>query len=625
VFPHWLDADRFWYRRGDEVRIVSCADGSFEPGAMPVPAEPALVARDGNLWLHGRALTADGSEWNAYGVRPYAWRQFAGDGLPEVVWSPDGTRLLTVQVDERHVPSGISGPGDARVTELRIVSIDVATGRQVEARHPRLTSVRMNDTPMSANLAWWSGDSRTAYFVDVERYERAVHVVAFDTESGTARVVFSERAEHRIDLGPNVYEPTPMRALPDTNELVWYSERTGHGHLYLYDLATGECIRQLTSGDRQVRDVLHVDPERRDVLFLATGEEPYTCRPCLVGLDGGEPLVVSDEPGDHIVWKPGAFGLEETGVSGVSPDGSHFVESVGRVDAPPRTVLRRRDGTEVAVLEVGEAPGGWTWPEPFVTRAADGETDTYGLLFRPPDCDPDGSYPVIDLVYGGPQLSFVPKSAFAQGGLGTDRQLMEAASLAALGAFVVLLDGRGTGGRERVFRLASYATTAAPNLDDQVAALHQLAAREPAMDLDRVAVCGFSAGGSSAVHAILRYPEVFHIAVAGGGNYDLRLFWHTWGERYVGPYDAELYDAQSAATYASRLEGKLLLIHGLEDRACPPSATFALVDAFIAAGKDVELVIEPSEGHQLGEYALRRRLEFLSTHLFDKEVVCLTS
>jgi dipeptidyl aminopeptidase/acylaminoacyl peptidase len=626
VLPRWLDADRFWYRHGDEVRIVTCSDGTFEAGQAPSACEPELRAEGGNLWFRDRPLTNDGADDNAYGVRPLAWRRFAGDRSPEALWSPDASRLLTVQVDERHVPGGISTPGDPRVTELRVLSIDVATGRQVEARYPRLTSTRMNDTPMSANLAWWGADSRVAYFVDVERHERSAYVVAFDVETGATRVVFSEHAEMRIDLGPNVYEPTPMRALQETKELVWWSERSGFGHLYVYDLETGACKRQLTSGEWQVRDVLHVDQDRRDVLFLAAGlaagDDPYTCRPCLVALDGGEPSVVSEEPGDHVIWKPGAWGLEEAGVSGVSPDGGYFVETVGRVNAFPRTVLRRRDGDEVAVLEVAEddgLPSTWTWPEPFTAKAADGATETYGLLFRPPGYDPADSYPVIDVVYGGPQLSWVPKSAFAHGGFGPDRQLLEAAHLASLGAFVLILDGRGTGGRERAFRLASYGTVRAPNLEDQVAALHQLAACEPAVDLDRVAVCGFSAGGNSAVHAILRFPDVFHVAVAGGGAYDLRLFWHTWGERYVGPYDAELYDAQAAKTYASRLDGKLLLIHGLEDSVCPPQMTFDLLDAFIAAGKDVDLVIEPSEGHDFGDHALRRRLAFLTTHLFPSD------
>jgi dipeptidyl-peptidase-4 len=647
----------FVYRPAD--RSIAVTDG--DRGLLVSPdGRLGLFLRGHDLWLRdrrtgeSRPLTTDGSEANAYGMKPMAMRLLGLDAqIParlDAVWSPDSSCVLTVQVDERHVPElagvdfvpedglrpqvatpRVSMPGDARVTELRIVSIDVASGAQTEPRHPRLVAVRMNDTPLSGNLAWWSADARTAYFVDVERGERAAHVVAFDVTSGEARIVFTEHAETYVELSPIVYEPAPLRPMPATNEVVWWSERTGHGHLYLYDLERGECVRAVTSGPWQVRHVHHVDAERRRVFFtaagIATGEDPYTCRPCVVSLDGGPVTVVSDEPGDHLVWRIGDWSLaplDTVGenrweVSGVSPGGSFFVETVGSVDRLPRTVLRRRDGTEVAVLEEASGlPAEWIWPEPVEVIAADGVTHLHGILLVPPAYDPAGSYPVIDLIYGGPQVSWVPKSAFAHGGFGTDLQLAEAAHLASLGAFVLLVDGRGTAGRERAFHEASYgAIHTASNVDDHVAALQQLAERHPAMDLERVAVCGFSGGGYAAALAALRRGDVYKVAVAGGGNYDQRLFWRTWGERYHGAFDDELYAVAAVKTRASGLQGKLLLIHGLLDAACSPAGMFQLLQALIDENKDVDVVIEPQVGHWLGGYGLRRRLDYLVTHLFS--------
>jgi hypothetical protein len=230
-----------------------------------------------------------------------------------------------------------------------MISVDVTTGCQVEARYPRLSAVRMNDTPFSAGVAWWSTNARIAYFVDVERGERAAHVVAFDVETGETKVIFSERADAYVELGVDIYAPAIVFPLPSTNELLWYSERSGHGHLYLYDVQTGVLKRAVTSGSWQVRNVLSVDAARREVFLMAAGiaseEDPYICKPAVASLDSGETRVVSGEPGEHIVWRPGDCALASmslTGgdprrVSGLSPGGEYFIETVRNGRAAPKT------------------------------------------------------------------------------------------------------------------------------------------------------------------------------------------------------------------------------------------------------------------------------------------------
>ncbi|MGB6487365.1 MAG: DPP IV N-terminal domain-containing protein [Steroidobacteraceae bacterium] len=624
-----------------------------------VSADGRLAAflRDYNLWVRDIeagsewALTMDGTETYAYADVPACLRVVRArtGARAEGLWSPDSRRFLTLQVDDRHVPplplvsfapgdgsrpevslNRTSLPGDAKVTEFRLISLDVVTGRQVAAHYPRLSAVRMNDTPFSAGTAWWSPDSRIAYFVDVERGEKAAHVVAFDVETGETRVIFSERADTYVELGVSVYSPVAVVPLPATNEVLWYSERSGRGHLYLYDLGTGVLKHAVTSGVWQVRKVLGVDASRREVFLIASGiapdEDPYICKPVIACLDGGATRVISSERGEHILWRPGDLalmhlslvGCDPRRVSALSPDGKYFVETVGTVTQLPRTVLRRRDGQEVTVLERAEGllPESWMWPEPVKLEAADGGTDIYGLLFKPYGYDPAQTYPVIDYIYGGPQTSSTPKIAFGEGGP-RGSTFIEAAALAALGTFVVVMDGRGTAERERAFRQASYgAVHTASDLRDHIVGIRQLAERHPAMDLDRVGICGFSAGGYASVLAVLRFGGFFKVAVAGGGNYDQALFWHCWGERYQGPYDPELYKLQAARTYAKGLTGRLLLIHGLMDSGCHPAGLFQLVQALIEENKDVDLVVLPRAAHELTGYGTRRRLDYFVAHLF---------
>ncbi|MBF7015279.1 DPP IV N-terminal domain-containing protein (plasmid) [Novosphingobium resinovorum] len=599
-----------------------------------------------------RALTTDGVDDNAYGLPPLASRGLAavsGGAIPEALWSPDSKWVLTVQTDERHVPGfpladyapvdGVrpavrenrtSLPGDPKVTEYRMLAIEVASGRQVEARYPRVNAVRMNTTPFAARLAWWSADSRIAYFVDIERGEAKAHVVAFDVATGATRVVFSEESDTYVEVSVTVYTPALIAPLPETNELIWYSERSGRGHLYLYDLVTGAMRHPITHGDWQVLDILTVDAANRRV-FLTAGNlcddaTPYLAKPCVASIDGDELRALSSEPGEHRVWRPDEMalllkkleGLNPANISGISPSSAFFVETVSDIDRLPVTYLRRADGSELCVLERATSllPETWTAPERVRCKAADGVTDVYGIVFKPLGYDPTQRYPVIDLIYGGPQTSYVPRGHPGDGDIMSTGTYSDAAQLASLGAFVVVLDGRGTAQREQAFRTASHrAAHTASNLEDHVAAIRELAQSRPQMDLDRVGLTGFSAGGYMTAHGALRFGEFFKVCVAGGGNYDQALFWHTWGERYHGAFEAEHYAAQAAKTYASGLQGKLLLVHGLLDSGCHPAALFQLTQALTEQDKDFDLVILPRAGHDWTGYGTRRRWAYFAEHL----------
>ena len=292
----------------------------------------------------------------------------------------------------------------------------------------------------------------------------------------------------------------------------------------------------------------------------------------------------------------------------------------------PRTYLRSRDGTEIALLEQAEAhlPDWWEDATPVRCLAADGRTELFGLLFRPPGFDPSTRYPIVDLIYGGPQMATVPHAHFAVGALQGQRYL-DAVHLSTIGVFVLMLDGRGTANRERDFRTTSHgAAHTASHLDDHIAAIRQISRDTPQIDTDRIGITGFSAGGFVAAHAALRFGDLFKVAVAGGGNYDQAAFWHSWGERYHGLFDPQLYAEQAVKTYAAGMTGRLLLVHGMLDEGCHPAGLFQLIEALIEAGKDPDLVLLPRGGHDWTGYGARRRWDYLARHLAGGEP-CETS
>jgi dipeptidyl aminopeptidase/acylaminoacyl peptidase len=257
-------------------------------------------------------------------------------------------------------------------------------------------------------------------------------------------------------------------------------------------------------------------------------------------------------------------------------------------------------------------PEGFRLPEPVMLTAADGVTPIQALVARPSDFDPNKKYPIIDYVYGGPQVAIVPTSF--------DIFAIQAQQFAELGFIAVMVDGRGTAGRDRAFHEASYgAAQTASNLEDHIAGIRQLAARFPYIDLDRVGVNGFSGGGYMAASAMMRFPDFFKVGVAESGNHDQRTFWYSWGERYQGLLDDDNYLAQANMTYAGQLKGKLLLIHGLMDMAVHPSNLFQLTQKLMDANKDFDLIVLPRARHEPSGYSVRRRWDYFVTNLLAQE------
>jgi dipeptidyl aminopeptidase/acylaminoacyl peptidase len=411
-------------------------------------------------------------------------------------------------------------------------------------------------------------------------------------------------------------------------DVLWFSERTGYGHLYVYDGKTGRMKRALTQGNWTVRNVLKVD-EAHDAIYVAgnerQGSDPYYRHIYRVRLSDGHVTPLTPEDADHYVPSaqeaayPGRPGALHADLSrGFAPSGRYFIDSYSRVDLPAKTVLRTADGAIVADLATTDASQlralGWRQPERFSALAADGKTMLYGVMWKPSDFDPAKHYAMLDSIYPGPQMNRV-RVSFAENAL--DRQGNVA--LAELGMVVISVDGRGTPGRSKAFHDQSYGRMGdAGNLPDHIAVLRELARRYAWLDIDRVGVIGSSAGGYAAAHAMFTQPEFYKVGVADAGNHDQRAYLAVWGETYNGPEVGRNYVDAANALLAPGLKGKLLLLHGDMDSNVLPDYTLQVADALENSNKDFELLIVPNQGHttilQAG-YPLRRAWDFLVRNL----------
>ena len=352
-----------------------------------------------------------------------------------------------------------------------------------------------------------------------------------------------------------------------------------------------------------MRQIVDVDEKSRRVYFLGNGrekdEDPYQTHLYSAGFDGKGLTLLTPENANHTV--------------SVSPDHLYFVDNASRPDLPGQSVLRSaKDGSQVRVLEQTDASEvlqtGWKFPSSFHGKAKDDTTELYGLIWRPSNFDPVKKYPIVEMVYTGPQAFFVPKTFGAA--------LRSLQSVAELGFVVVMVDGRGTTGRSRAFHEFSYHNLGG-SFEDHVAMIQQMAAQNPYMDVTRVGIFGTSAGGYGAAHAILAFPDFYKVCVSISGDHDARLDKAWWNELYQGYPVGPDYAEQSNVTLADKLQGHLLIVHGDIDDNVHVVETMRFADALMKANKDFDMLIVPNMYHGEGGnlYLVRRRWDYFVKYL----------
>lgn len=447
----------------------------------------------------------------------------------------------------------------------------------------------------------WSPDSREFYFNYNQRGHQLYRVLAVDRETGHVRVVVEETSKTFIDYTHKTYR----HWLHDTYELIWTSERDGWNHLWLYDSRSGKVKNRLTEGAWPVREIVRVDDEKRQVWFMASGlragEDPYHSHLCRVDFDGKNFVQLTSDDGHHRVE--------------FSPNFEYFLDVWSRVDLPTTHALRNSsDGSLSATLETADTgellESGWQMPERFVAKGRDGETDIHGIIIKPTHFDPSRRYPVVEQVYAGPHSAFVPK---------TFDRLTRQHQIAELGFIVVQADGLGTNHRGKRFHDVCWKNLKDAGFPDRIAWMKAAAATRPWMDIERVGIYGGSAGGQSAMRALLDHHDFYDVAVADCGCHDNRMDKIWWNEQWMGwPID-ESYITNSNTEEAHKLRGDLMLVVGELDRNVDPASTMQVVGALQKAGKPFTFLPVVGVGHGAAEtpYANRRRMEFLVEHLIE--------
>ena len=491
--------------------------------------------------------------------------------------------------------------------EIKKVELDIDKQQYISIfSKPRKPSDYDNDFKPTLLLS----EKNKIYFNTISRDRKNLDICVADLNTGKVKVLIKDRTNTYF------YETKPVYLIKNESEMIHWSENDGWGHFYRYD-SNGNLINRITSGSFHSFNIKHIDSKSNTLYFSAHGLDknidPYYEHTYKVSLNGGKPKPLNK--GDYN--------------TSTSPSDNHrfFVSNFSRVNTIPKSELRNSDGSLVLNLEEADLSelfnSGYQFPEPFKTKADDGITDLYGVMYKPFNFDDKKKYPLLEYVYPGPQTESVNKS-FSVRMDRLDR-------MAQLGFVVITLGNRGGHPhRSKWYHNYGYGNLRDYGLADKKYVAEQLADKHPFIDINKVGIYGHSGGGFMSTAAILVYPDFFKAAYSQAGNHDNSMYNSWWSETHHGVKEKieddgtmnYVYEIEKNQSLANNLKGKLFLVTGDMDNNVHPGATIRVANALIKANKRFDLMILPTQRHGFGnmsEYNFWLRADHFSKHLLGLE------
>jgi dipeptidyl aminopeptidase/acylaminoacyl peptidase len=575
-----------------------------------------------------------------------------------VTWSKDSKRFYVTRFDSRKVkelflvnslteprPSLMTYryamPGEPDVTQTELFAYDPAKKELSKLPVERYKDQRISD------IHWQDTTSDKLRFVRRDRLQRNLEFCEMDLTTSKAEVLLTESVNNAF------LEVQSVRYVKPGGDFIWFSERTGWGHYYLYG-NDGKLKHPLTSGPWRANNIVDVDADQGQMWVVGNGREPnenpYYRHLYRVGLDAKGLTLLDAGDADNTTT--------------LSTTKKFAVNVRSRVDMAPEAVVRDDRGNVILELEKTDLSRlnetGWKMPETFRVKAADGINDIYGNMWKPFDFDPKKKYPIIANVYPGPQTESVSAGFSA---VNTNQRLAQ------LGFIVIQIGNRGGNpARSNAYHSYGYFSLRDYGLADKKAGIEQLAARHPWIDIDKVGIYGHSGGGFMTAAALLVPPfnTFFKAGVSSAGNHDNNVYNANWSEQhhglrevavtatqtgggantgrtappeefvpgyasiYVDDEDPQFSTGASATRFdikvptnhemAANLKGRLLLVHGDMDNNVHPAGTIRLVNALIKANKRFDLMILPGQAHGFGTmsgYFNQMLMEHFARHLLN--------
>ena len=594
------------------VQFTSASDPSGDPKFSP-DGNRVAYTRKHNLYVrpvngkNEKQLTKDSGDNLLNGDIDWVYAEELGV-RSNYFWSPDNREIVFLHMDETKVPTypitdwipthpAVDQEKYPKVGDSNpVVKLGVVDADNGKIRWLTLT----NDEDTYIPRFGWARPG-VVWAELLNRTEDKMDLYFVDVKSGKSRIVLTETTPGAwID-----FEHTEVHFLKSTPQFLWPSWRDGNMHFYLYSFdkqnplaADAKLERQLEKGDYAVLGVNGVDEASGTVFYSANKGDPRQRQIYSVKLDGSDDKALTTEEGEHF--------------ADFSDDGKHYTQTFFGPQTAASISLCAVGGSCTDVWKAHDevAEYGLRAPKYLEFKADDGTT-LYGRLLLPPDPPSSGKIPVIINIYGGPAAQMVTKglpSAFDE-------------ILARKGFAIFAVDNRGTPGRDRKFQTAIRHEFGAIELKDQLTAFDQLLAKYPQLDKERVAIWGWSNGGSMTLYA-MTHSDRFRAGVAVAPVTNQQNYDSIYTERYMGLLkdDKAGYEMSDVTKSADKLHGALLLVHGTSDDNVHFQNSIQMIDALIKAGKQFRLMIYPNKTHGISGKDARIHLFTMIEEHFEREL-----
>ena len=518
---------------------------------------------------------------------------FSGGVIP----APDGKRLAVYRKDER------------AVSKYPIYDITTRTGGNNEIRYPMagmaseklalcicdtkgniLTELKVTDFDEERYLTnvSWSPDSKYVFVQVVDRAQHNMRLNMYRSDNGAfVRTILTESNDAWI-------EPLdPVYFLKDSYKFIYRTDnRHGYRNLYLCD--TLGRIERITPCNA---DVAYLDNDGEYIYYTSAEVSPIENHLFRVRLRRGR----ISRP-ERLTFEEGWHNID------LSPDCSKFIDRYSSLNVPGVTLVKKADGTILDRILTALDPldeYAQCKVELGSVRSADGKFDNYYRLYYPKDFDPTKKYPMIVYVYGGPHSQMVNNSW-----LGNVR--MWEMMMAQKGYVVYVQDNRGTQNRGAAFEKAINRRCGQAEMEDQMAGIRELVAKNSWIDRDRIGVHGWSYGGFMTLSLATNYPSWFKVAVAGGPVIDWKWYEVMYGERYMDNPDTNPvgYEETSLINKAGELKSRTLICHGVLDDTVVWQHSLSFVQECIAKERQLDWFPYPLDAHNMTGRA--------RVHLYEK-------
>ncbi|MBI4456272.1 MAG: S9 family peptidase [Acidobacteria bacterium] len=509
-------------------------------------------------------------------------------------WSPDSRHIAFLQLDQTHV-------GEKPIVDFIArphATIEMQKYPKAGEKNPK---VRLGVVTLGGKESWlntaseyvprlqWA-DSKTVSVQLLNRHQNELDLVLWDIQTGRWTRVVKERGNEWVNVSDT------LRFLPH-DEILWASERDGFNHLYLYR-RTGEFVRRLTQGDWEVTAVNAVDTTHGWVYCTTTEKNPIQRHVYRVRLNGAGMERLSQDDRTHAIH--------------MDPTNSYYVDITSSFLIPPQySVVKVANFSPSSFFTSGSLNEfDLITPEVIELKAPDGAPIRL-MILRPDGLQPNQKYPVLVYVYGGPNAPVITDT------FGGER-FMWHQWMAHRGYVIAYIDDRTSAVLGHKYETALYKKFGFVALADHRVALQYLTSLS-FVDADRIGLWGWSGGGYTTCFNMCNASDIFKVGVAVAPLTDFRDYDTIWTERYMGlpTENPDIYEQSSATTHASKLSGRLLLIHGTADDNVHLQNSIQMAQKLIEAGKTFDIFLYPGKTHALAGTATRRHLYQKITEYFD--------